>query len=145
MIIPDANLLLYAFDSTSPFHERARDWWEACLSGREIVGLCPMVVFAFVRIGTHRRAYEHPMSIEVATDHVEAWLARKVCRFIPMESIDVEMILSLLKQAGTGGDLTTDAQIAAIALRTGATIHSADTDFLRFPGVKVLNPLTGDN
>lgn len=102
-----------------------------------------MVLFAFVRIGTHRRAYEHPMSIDVAAAHIEAWLGRKVCRFIPMELIDVETALSLLNQSGIGGDLTTDAQIGAIALRTGATIHSADTDFLRFPGVKVVNPLNG--
>lgn len=28
MILPDANLLLYAYDEASPFHERAKTWWE---------------------------------------------------------------------------------------------------------------------
>ena len=58
-----------------------------------------------------------------------------------MEPEDVARALDLLRQLGVGGDLTTDAQIAAAALRLDATIHSVDTDFHRLPGVRVLNPL----
>jgi toxin-antitoxin system PIN domain toxin len=141
MIIPDANLLLYAYDSASPFHKKAARWWEDCLSGRETVGLCPVVLFAFVRIGTHPRVYANPMTIKTAQSHVEAWLRRSVCEFIVMEEPDVTKTLELLRAAGTGGDLTTDAQLAALALRLDATIHTADTDFLRFAGVKLFNPV----
>ncbi len=141
MILPDANLLLYAYDAASPFHEKARGWWENCLSGAEPVGLCPVVLFAFVRIGTHPRAYEKPMSIGTAEGHVAGWLRRKVCEFVVMEEGDVARALKLLRAAGTGGDLTTDAQIAAMALRLDATVHTADTDFKRFEGVRLLNPL----
>lgn len=141
MIVPDANLLLYAYDETSPFHAKARKWWEGCLSGTESVGLCPVVVFAFVRIGTHPRAYEDPMPIRTASAHVEAWLHRKVCHFLVMEEEDVSQSLKWLCSAGTGGDLTTDAQIGAMALRLDATVHSADSDFRRFAGVKLFNPL----
>jgi predicted nucleic acid-binding protein len=28
MIVPDANMLIYAYDATSPRHKRARSWWE---------------------------------------------------------------------------------------------------------------------
>ncbi|MFZ4774400.1 MAG: TA system VapC family ribonuclease toxin [Terrimicrobiaceae bacterium] len=141
MIVPDANLLLYAYDETSPFHAKARKWWERCLSGTEQVGLCPVVVFAFVRIGTHPRAYNDPMPIRTASVHVEGWLRRKVCHFLSMEEEDVSQAMKLLCTAGTGGDLTTDAQFAAIALRLDATVHTADTDFNRFAGVKIFNPL----
>lgn len=141
MIIPDANLLLYAYDSTSPFHEKSRIWWETCLSGAESVGLCPAVLFAFIRIGTHARVFENPMPIQLAAGHVEDWLTRKVCRFVRFEPEDVNRALDLLRQLGVGGDLTTDAQIAATALRLDATIHSVDSDFHRFPGVRVFNPL----
>jgi toxin-antitoxin system PIN domain toxin len=140
MILPDANLLLYAYDEASPFHEKARRWWENCLSGTEPVGLCPVVLFAFVRIGTHPRAYETPMSIRTAGGHVEAWLRRRVCQFIVMEEVDVAQAVELLRAAGTGGDLTTDAQIAALALRLDATVHTADTDFKRFEGLRLFNP-----
>lgn len=54
---------------------------------------------------------------------------------------DVHMALTLLKTAGTAGNLTTDAQIAAMALRLDAEVHTADLDFGRFPTVRFLNPL----
>lgn len=141
MIIPDANLLLYAYDSSSRFHDESRCWWERCLSGTENVGLCAAVVYAFVRIGTHPRVYEHPMAIETAAAHVGDWMERRNCRFVPVELVDINKSLKLLQAAGAGGDLTMDAQIAALAMRLGATIHSADTDFLRFSGLKLFNPL----
>ena len=143
MIIPDANLLLYAYDSTSPFHHKARAWWEGCLSGSETVGLCPVVLFASIRIGTHPRVYENPMPVEVGTAHVGDWLKRKACRLVSVEPDDVARTLDLLRHLGIGGDLTSDAQIAAAALRLDATIHSVDADFQRFPGVRVFNPLIG--
>jgi predicted nucleic acid-binding protein len=33
MILPDANLLLYAYDQSSPFHARAKAWCERIMSG----------------------------------------------------------------------------------------------------------------
>jgi predicted nucleic acid-binding protein len=43
----------------------------------------------------------------------------------------------------SGGNQVTDAQIAALAVEHGAVLHTADSDFLRFPGLRWLNPLTG--
>jgi hypothetical protein len=54
---------------------------------------------------------------------------------------DVESALRLLESAGTAGNLTTDAQIAAVALRLDAEVQTADLDFGRFPGVRFMNPL----
>ncbi len=141
MILPDANLLLFAYDAASPFHRKARPWWEACLSGTETVALCPLVLASFVRLATHPRVYENPLPVEAAVRHVESWLERRVVRYVAVELQDLRAALDLLRHAGAGGDLTTDAQLAAIALRLGATVHSADTDFLRFPGLKVFNPV----
>jgi toxin-antitoxin system PIN domain toxin len=141
MLLPDANLLLYAYDATSSFHDKARWWWETCLSGSETVILCPVVLAGFVRISTHPRVYENPLPVDVATGHAESWLERPTARYVPLDSRDLLKAFDCLRHLGTAGGLTTDALIAAIALRLGATVHSADTDFLRFPGLKVLNPL----
>jgi predicted nucleic acid-binding protein len=54
---------------------------------------------------------------------------------------DVETALGLLESAGTAGNLTTDAQIAAVALRLDAEVHTTDLDFGRFAGVLFSNPL----
>jgi len=32
MILPDINLLVYAVDESSQFHESSRDWWDGLLS-----------------------------------------------------------------------------------------------------------------
>ena len=141
MIIPDANLLLYAYDETSRFHEPAAAWWAKCLSGAEPVGLCSVVLFAFVRIGTSRRAFERPFSIDEAAGHVRSWLERAVTECLVTLETDVLTALGWLEAAGAGGNLTTDARIAALAHRYRATVHTADTDFERFPGVRWHNPL----
>ncbi len=141
MIIPDANLLLYAYDAASPFHTTASKWWRGCLTGRAPVGLCPVVLFAFVRIGTSRRAFEDPLTIEETSRHVRSWMEMPSTRLLPQEESDVVQALDWLVAQGMGGNLTTDAQIAATALRTRAEVHTADTDFSRFPGVKWINPL----
>ena len=141
MIVPDANLLLYAYDSSSPFHDRAAAWWRAAMSGSEGVGLCTVVLFAFVRIGTSRHAFERPMTIDEASDRVLSWLERPVSEVLVVEQDDVLLALDWLRAAGSGGNLTTDAQIAAVARRHRAVVHTADTDFGRFPDVRWVNPI----
>jgi toxin-antitoxin system PIN domain toxin len=141
VILPDANLLLYAYDEDSPFHARSKAWWSKCLSGSEPVGLCPTVIFAFVRIGTSSRAFVRPLTIQEATTHVKDWLEQPVTQLVEMELPDILQVLALLVDAKAGGNLTTDAQLAAMALRLGAVVHTVDTDFARFPRVRWLNPL----
>src|SRR5262245_10175595 len=141
MILPDANLLLYAYDAASPFHKRSAAWWSACLSGREPVGLCPAVLFAFVRIGTSSRAFTEPLTVGEACSHVESWLNQPVAQLLDVDATDVRRALELLRRAGAGGNLTTDAQLAAVSLRHRAVVHTADTDFARFPHVRWHNPI----
>lgn len=141
MILPDANLLLYSYDQSSPFHEKAKAWWERTVKGPGPVILLPAVVFAFVRIATHSRVFHDPLSVTEAASHVRSWLTRTNLRLHEMLPEDVETALALLESAGTAGNLTTDAQIAAVALRLDADVHTADLDFGRFPKVRFLNPL----
>ena len=47
MIVPDTNLLVFAYDLTATRHQRARRWWEQSLSGDEPVGIPWIVVLAF--------------------------------------------------------------------------------------------------
>lgn len=142
MIVPDANLLLYAHDKSSPFHAVARDWWDSLLSGAEPVGLTHPTLFAFLRVGTNPRAYLSPMTLDEAASHITAWMGRSVVHaLIPDESHTRHVLDLLITAGGTAGNLTTDAQIAALALQYKATIHTADCDFLRFKAVKCVFPL----
>jgi toxin-antitoxin system PIN domain toxin len=141
VILPDANLLLHALNVDSVDHAASRKWWRALLETGKEVGLCSVVVFAFIRISTHRMAFPHPLSVEASFDHVENWLSFPSVSWIDSIKEDIVVSRDLLQAAGTGGNLVTDAQIAAIALRLGATIHTADTDFGRFPKIRWKNPL----
>lgn len=141
MILPDANLLLYAYDQSSPFHPKAAAWCENIMGSPSPVILLPVVVFGFVRISTHPRIFTNPLSVAEASDHVRSWMGRKQVRLHDMLLEDVDAALALLEAAGTAGNLTTDAQIAAVALRLDAEVHTADLDFGRFAGVRFSNPL----
>ena len=62
MIVPDVNLLLYAFNSGSPHYDAARRWWEGLVNGTEQVGLPWAVVISFIRLATHPRMLTPPMA-----------------------------------------------------------------------------------
>jgi hypothetical protein len=141
MILPDANLLLYAYDASSQFHARSAEWWSDCLSGAESVALVSPVLLAFVRLGTSRRVFEQPMTPAEAARHVRSWLERPMVEHVPVIESDLLAALDDLIRLGAGGGLTTDAVIAAVARRLQATIHSADADFERFENIVWENPL----
>ncbi len=143
MIIPDANLLLYAQDSSSPFHSAAAAWWSDCLSGDETVGLPPVVALAFVRVSTSRSAFAVPLAPAEAATEVRRWLDRSVVTVVSPDAADLDQALVLIEGAGAGGSLATDALIAALGIRHRAVVHTADADFARFPRVKWYNPITG--
>lgn len=141
MIIVDVNLLLYAVFTSFPEHKKARRWWEATLNGSEQVGLTPPIIFGFLRIATNRRAFTSPLSVEAATGHVRDWLDQPNVRFLSGGDRHLEIAFRLLESVGTGGNLTTDVQIAALAIEHDAEVRSNDTDFGRFAAVRWANPL----
>ena len=141
MIIPDVNVLLYAHVETFAEHAKARAWWEKLLNGRTEIGVASSVLFGFIRIATNRRLFDPPMSVEAALSCVEAWLARPHVRFLPPGPRHLEIAFRLLKQLGTAGNLTTDVQLAALAIEYQAEIHTNDLDFGRFPQLRWASPL----
>lgn len=141
MIVPDANLLIYAYDTTAPSHRVARLWWEKALSGNEPIGLPWIVVLAFVRLITHPTLSEHPFTVRAAEAAVRQWLDCDHAQLLVPRETTFERFFLLLEEAGLGGNLATDALIAAHAEDYGATVYSTDRDFGRFAGVRWLNPL----
>jgi len=141
VIVVDTNLLLYAVNRDFPAHQRARDWLERTLVGDLPVRLPWVVILAFIRISTSQRVFERPLQIAAANRYVGQWLALpSVDTLCPAEG-HLQLLNRLLEQTGAGGNLTTDAHLAAMAIQCGATLCSADNDFKRFPGLIHLNPL----
>lgn len=143
MIVPDVNLILYAYDANGPLHRESAEWWTRCLNGSETVGLAPVVIYAFIRLSTNPRIYAEPLSLQECAGIVRSWLEAPAVTLLEHDSGDIDVAFDLLESAGAGGNLTTDAQIGALALRYRATVHTADTDFDRLRAVPWRNPLTG--
>ena len=141
MIIPDINLLVYAYDSSSRRHEAAREWWEASMNGTGSVGIPWIVILGFIRIATHSRILENPLEVDSACARVRTWLARPNAIIVHPGARHADILFKLIETAGTGGNLTTDAHLAALAIEHQAEVHSTDADMARFPGLRWVNPL----
>jgi hypothetical protein len=85
----------------------------------------------------------HPMTAAEAAGHVRSWLEQTPVQVIAPGLEHVRQTLELLETLGTAGNLVSDAQMAALALDHDAVLHTADTDFVRFPGLRWFNPITG--
>ena len=143
MILVDANILLYAEDSLSSFHQKARKWWDNQLSGSEPVCLCWTVLSAFIRIGTNPRVFESPLSLEQALDRIQSWFSQPCTRIIRPTEQHWTTFQQMLNDGQVVASLVSDAHIAALALEHGCTVASTDADFARFPKLKWINPLKG--
>ena len=141
MILLDANLLLYAYNASFPQHERARQWLEEVLSGTQPVGLPWATVLAFLRIATHPRAFESPLSPDEALASVASWLERPVVAVVQPTERHWVLLSRLVADSRARGPAVMDAHLAALALEHGAVLCTTDRDFRRFPGLRVHDPL----
>jgi uncharacterized protein len=141
MIVPDANLLIYAYSPQDPFHAASRRWLEAILSGTEPVGIPSISVHAFMRVHTDLRG-RAPVTFQQAAKTVDTWLALHHVRVLYPGDRHWLLFQQLASQARLTGTNLTDAAIAAIAQEHGGTVHTNDGDFARFPNLSWHNPLT---
>lgn len=141
MKLPDVNLLLYAIDEDSPRHEAARPWVEELFGGAETVALAWSVLLAFVRLTTKPQVMTDPLGVDEALAVVDGWLARPNVVVVHPTDRHARLLRELLEPFGTGGNLTTDAHLAALSIEHGAELCSSDADFSRFPGVRWRDPL----
>ncbi|MDR0592193.1 MAG: PIN domain-containing protein [Bifidobacteriaceae bacterium] len=144
MRVVDANVLVYSVDEDSPHHAAARSWMDEALSGSEGVVLPWLCLLAFLRVTTHPRLYDHPLSIDQAVDLVEDWLGAPPVRTNAPTGAGAlaPRLRRALNDLGVGGNLVNDAYLAALATSCGAAIVSFDSDFSRFTDLVWVNPAT---
>lgn len=137
MRVPDANVLLDAVNVESPRHAVASGWLVDGLSGAEGLGFAWSTLTAFVRLSTKAVVFAEPLSPPTALDYVGEWLDRPQATVLQPGERHLPILRELLERAGTGGDLTTDAHLAALAIEHGAELATFDTDFYRFRGLRL--------
>jgi len=141
LILIDANLLLYAYHERAEQHEASRVWLEGALSGPELVRFAWLTLWAFLRISTNPRVFEHPLSTAEAEEVISSWLAQPAAGILEPDEWHWDILRGLVREGQAAGPLVMDAVIAAIALEHGATLCTTDRDFSRFAGLKLMNPL----
>lgn len=144
MILPDVNLLIYAYNSDAPQHTEARAWWEELLSSDYPVGLPWATMLGFIRIMTHRAVLLTPLAAGPAIAHVRSWHTRPNVSVLEPGPRHLDVLERLFEALGTAGRLTTDAHLAALAIEHQCELCSNDADFARFPGLRWRNPLKTD-
>ncbi|MEZ4753245.1 MAG: type II toxin-antitoxin system VapC family toxin [Bdellovibrionota bacterium] len=141
MIVPDINLLIYAYNSRQTEHQKAKEWWESVLSSNEVIGLSWIVILGFIRLTTNRKVFSNPLSVKQALKVTESWLEIESVSLINPGSKHFEILSKHLVEINVAGNLTTDVHLASLAIEFQATLYSNDSDFSRFSGLKWVNPL----
>ena len=141
MILIDANILLYAYNPQSEHHETARRWLEEMFSHTEPVRLAWQTILAFLRLITNVHVFQKPFTPREAREIVSEWLNQPSVGILEPGERHWEILGRLMEDSQVRGPLVTDAHLAALAIEHGMTLCSHDSDFLRFPGVKLQDPL----
>lgn len=141
MIVLDANILLYAYDTESRHHIAAESWMERTLSSGELIGLPWQTITAFLRISTNPRAMNRRLLPEEAVEAVDEWLELPNIRILAPTEDHWQVLRRLVREGQASGPLITDAELAAITTEYGGVLQTTDRDFARFPGLRWTNPL----
>jgi len=137
----DANVLLYASDSSSPFHDRAAELVRELAAGPDLLYLFWPVLMSYLRISTHPGVFDRPVQPATAMGNVAALLAGRHVR-APGEE---EGFWDLYRHVAAGmvvrGNLVPDAHLVAlIRLHGVGTLWSHDRDFRKFESIRVRDP-----
>lgn len=140
MILPDVNVLIYAFRTEVPEHTICRTWLDAIILGDERFGLSPLTLAAVARVTTNRRAYVNPSSLNDAFGFCEDLLGQPHCQIVEPRERHWEIFKRLCVETNTRGPRVTDAWYAALAIEWGCEWVTLDRDYARFPGLRWHTP-----
>lgn len=141
MLVPDVNVLVYAYREDAQDHDRYLAWLEGAAASEAPFGLVDAVLSGFLRVVTHPRVFDPPSPIHHALRFVEELRARPNATPISPGRRHWQIFTGLCRDAGVKGGLVADAYLAALAIESGSEWVTTDRDFARFPGLRWRHPL----
>ncbi len=136
MILPDVNVLLYAFRSDSLRHTDYRSWLQSVVNGDAAYGMSPQVLASVVRIATHPRIFARSSRLEEAMAFSNALLRQPHCQLVQPGPRHWTVFSDLCGRAQVSGNIVQDAWFAALAIESGCEWITIDRDYARFPGLR---------
>lgn len=138
----DVNILLYASDSESPYHEKAKVFLETCMQQEDVFCIAWATAMSYIRIATHPSVFDRPLTPDEAMANIGTLLSLPHVRFLSEEEGFWGIYRELTAKVPTRGNLVPDAHLAAILRQHGVkTLYTNDRDFLKFAFLKVRYPL----
>ena len=142
MILPDLDLLVYAYNERSEFHQAAQTWWQGLVVGTDTIGIPWQVSEGFIRQMSNTSIMAAPWTPAGAAGEIRRWLGNNHIVTLAPGPRYLEILERILAATGATRRLVTDATIAALALENVAEVHTNNArDFRRFPGLMWRNPL----
>lgn len=136
MILPDVNVLIYAFRPDAPFHGISKPWLDGVVRGGARFGISPLTLSAVVRITTNPRAFVQPSSLQEAFGFCDDLLGQPHCEIVSPGERHWAIFRDLCVKTGTRGPRVSDAWFAALAIEHGCTWITFDRDYARFDGLE---------
>ena len=135
MILPDVNVLIYAFRRDVAQHAICRPWLERLVESDTRFGVSPLALAAVVRITTNPRVFRTPSSIDEAFAFCDNLLGQPHCQIVDPGERHFDIFRRLCIETETRGSRVTDAWFAALAIEWGCDWITLDRDYARFPGL----------
>jgi toxin-antitoxin system PIN domain toxin len=136
MILPDVNILIYAFRQDATHHALCNSWLTEIVAGDALFGLSPLTLSALIRITTNTRSYRNPSSLAEAFTFCDYLTDQPNCRIVKPGEMHWDIFKRLCVGTDTRGPRVTDAWFAALAIESGCGWVTMDRDYARFPGLK---------
>lgn len=137
----DVNLLLYASDTQSPWHERAKAFLLERTRDADLFCLSWLTLMGYQRMATHPGIFSSPLAPGKAWGNVQTLLKLPRVHVIGEESSFAEDYDSATRSFPVRGNLVPDAHLAVILQEHGVRkLYSADADFRKFDFLQVINP-----
>lgn len=140
MILPDVNVLIYAFRSDSTDHSKYKKWLGDVVNGVAAFGIAPQVLSSVVRICTHPRIFKQPSDLKETLEFCTAILECPNATLIFPQERHWSIFQSLCVASKVTGNLVADAWFAALAIESGCDWITTDGDFGRFSGLTWRSP-----
>ena len=140
MILPDVNVLLYAFRTDSQQHDEYRGWLEEVVNGEAAYGMAPQVLASLIRITTHPRIFVRPSRREDVIAFATLLLQQPHCQHVEPGPRHWRLFCDLCEKANANGNLVQDAWFAALAIEAGCEWVTTDRDFARFESLRWRTP-----
>jgi len=137
----DANILLYASDSSNPWHTPASEFLARCAASADILALAWPTAMAYLRISTHPSIFAEPLTQAEAEQNLQGLLRLPQVRLLSETEGFWETYQQVSSKLPVRGNLVPDAHVAALLRHHGLrTIYTRDRDFHKFDFLDVRDP-----